>query len=72
MQVPKDIITRAIGLVIIAFVILSYFKILKFKPNNLTIVIVGALVGLVSGLVGKPDCINNIFYSSLIHIARLQ
>lgn len=64
-KVPKEIITRAIGLAIIIFVILKYFKILKFKPNDKTMFIGGAVVGLISGLVGSAGPIGAALFLSL-------
>ena len=49
----KNIVTRIIGAVLILFVVLGYFRILKFKPNDKTLVIGGAVTGLLSGLVGS-------------------
>ena len=49
----KNTVTRIIGAVLILFVFLRYFKILKFKPNDKTLVIGGAVTGLLSGLVGS-------------------
>ena len=64
-EVPKDIITRGIGFAIILFVALKYFKVLKFKPNNITILVGGALVGVVSGLVGSAGPIGAALFLSL-------
>lgn len=64
-SVPKDIVTRGIGLTIIIFVILKYFKILKFQSNNRTMFIGGAIVGLLSGLVGSAGPIGAALFLSL-------
>ncbi|KXG74677.1 TSUP family transporter [Thermotalea metallivorans] len=64
-KVPKEIITRGIGLAIIVFVILKYFKVLKFKPSDRTIFIGGAVVGLISGLVGSAGPIGAALFLSL-------
>ncbi|AWK53141.1 sulfite exporter TauE/SafE family protein [Clostridium beijerinckii] len=64
-EVPKDLITRGIGFTIILFVALKYFKVLKFKPNNITILIGGAVVGLISGLVGSAGPIGAALFLSL-------
>lgn len=50
-EVPKEIISRLIGLAIILFVLLKFFKILKFDPNNSTMILGGGITGFVSGLV---------------------
>lgn len=64
-KVPKELITRGIGFVIIAFVILKYFKVLKFEASNKTIFIVGAVVGLISGIVGSAGPIGAALFLSL-------
>jgi len=64
-EVRKDLITRWIGFTIILFVALKYFKVLKFKPNNITILIGGAVVGLISGLVGSAGPIGAALFLSL-------
>ncbi len=64
-KVPKEIITRGIGFAIIVFVILKYFKVLKFEPNDRTMLIGGAVVGLISGLVGSAGPIGAALFLSL-------
>jgi Predicted permeases len=64
-EVSKDLITRGIGFTIILFVGLKYFKVLKFKPNNITMLIGGASVGLISGLVGSAGPIGAALFLSL-------
>jgi uncharacterized membrane protein YfcA len=49
----KRIVTRAIGAVLIILVALKYFGILKFKPNDKTLIFGGAVTGLLSGLAGS-------------------
>jgi uncharacterized membrane protein YfcA len=49
----KSMVTRAIGAVLILLVTLKYFGILKFKPNDKTLVFGGAVTGLLSGLAGS-------------------
>ena len=63
--VPKDVITRIIGAAIIVFVILKYFKLIQFKPGNITMVCGGALVGLMSGLVGSAGPLGAAIFLSL-------
>lgn len=63
--VSKDLITRIIGLVIVIFVALKYFKLLKFQPNNWTMLIGGGTVGLISGLVGSAGPIGAAIFLSL-------
>lgn len=62
---PKDLITRIIGLSIILFVGLKYFKLLRFVPNNWTLFIGGGIVGLISGLVGSAGPIGAAIFLSL-------
>ena len=64
-KVPKEIITRGIGFAIIVFVVLKYFKVLKFEPSDRTMLIGGALVGLISGLVGSAGPIGTALFLSL-------
>lgn len=64
-EVPKGILTRGIGAAIILFVILKYFKVLKFKPNNRTMLIGGGVVGLISGLIGSAGPIGAALFLSL-------
>ena len=64
-NVSKDIINRGIGFAIIVFVVLKYFKVLKFEPNNKTIFIGGAIVGLISGLIGSAGPIGAALFLSL-------
>ncbi|MDD4305217.1 MAG: sulfite exporter TauE/SafE family protein [Methanosarcina sp.] len=49
----KNMVTKGIGAVLILLVVLKYFGILKFKPNDKTLVFGGAITGLLSGLIGS-------------------
>jgi uncharacterized membrane protein YfcA len=49
----KNSVTRGIGAILILFTVLKYFRILKFKPNDKTLVLGGAVTGLLSGLAGS-------------------
>ncbi|SHJ93335.1 sulfite exporter TauE/SafE family protein [Desulforamulus aeronauticus] len=62
---PKDLITRGAGLAIILFVIVKYFKVLKFEPTNKTMFLGGCIVGLLSGLVGSAGPIGAALFLSL-------
>lgn len=64
-SVPKEIITRGIGLAIVVFVVLKYFKMLKFETSNKTMFIGGSLVGLISGLIGSAGPIGAALFLSL-------
>jgi uncharacterized membrane protein YfcA len=62
---PKELIIRMVGLVIIAFVLLKHYNIIKFQPNNRIMVIGGGIVGLLSGLVGSAGPIGAALFLSL-------
>lgn len=62
---PKEMITRIVGFTIVAFVLLKYFKILKFQSTNKTMFIGGCIVGLISGLVGSAGPIGAALFLSL-------
>lgn len=64
-KVLKEIITRGIGFAIIVFVALKYFKMLKFEPSDRTMLIGGAVTGLISGLVGSAGPIGATLFLSL-------
>ncbi|QCX34278.1 sulfite exporter TauE/SafE family protein [Caloramator sp. E03] len=64
-KVQKEIITRGIGFAIIVFVALKYFKVLKFEPSDRTMLIGGAVTGLISGLVGSAGPIGAALFLSL-------
>ncbi len=49
----KNTVRRGIGVILILFVFLKYFRILKFKPNEKTLIFGGAVTGLLSGLAGS-------------------
>ncbi len=63
--VPKDLISRLIGFAIVLFVVLKYFKLLKFKVSTKLMVIGGGVVGLLSGLVGSAGAIGAAVFLSL-------
>lgn len=62
---PKELITRLVGLAIVLFVLLKYFKILKFEANNKTMFIGGCVTGLISGLIGSAGPIGAALFLSL-------
>jgi uncharacterized membrane protein YfcA len=49
----KSMVTRGIGAVLILLTALKYLGVLKFKPNDKTLVFGGAVTGLLSGLAGS-------------------
>lgn len=64
-EVPKEIVTRLIGLAIILFVILKYYDILKVTPSNNTMFLGGGITGFISGLVGSAGPIGAALFLSL-------
>lgn len=62
---PKELITRLVGLAIIAFVVLKQFNILKFQPNDKIVFLGGCITGLISGLVGSAGPIGAALFLSL-------
>jgi uncharacterized membrane protein YfcA len=64
-EMPKEIISRLIGLAIILFVILKYFKLLKFTPANSTMVVGGGITGFISGLAGSAGPLSAALFLSL-------
>ncbi|MDT8900341.1 TSUP family transporter [Anaeroselena agilis] len=52
-NIPKEIVTKIIGVAVICFVILKHYQIIKFEGNKRTMIIGGSFVGLFSGLVGS-------------------
>lgn len=64
-QLPKDFITRAIGAVILTFVALKHFGVLKFKGGSTLLVAGGGVVGFLSGLVGSAGPLGAAIFLSL-------
>ena len=64
-EVPKEIVTRLIGLAIILFVILKYYDILKVTPTNGTMIVGGGITGFISGLVGSAGPLGAALFLSL-------
>ena len=64
-QLPKNIVTRAIGLAIIIFVMLKITGILKLKPSKWLLLIGGIIVGFLSGLVGSAGPIGAVVFLTL-------
>lgn len=52
-SIPKEIVSKLIGLALILFVILKHYKIVEFSSNQKVMVLGGGIVGLLSGLVGS-------------------
>lgn len=62
---PKDIVTRCIGAVLIALVIFKILHKTEFKAGKKTLLIGGATVGLLSGLAGSGGPIGAMIFLSL-------
>lgn len=63
--VDKSIIVRLIGIFIIIFVIIKYFKLLVLKNNNIKMIMGGGITGFLSGLIGSAGPIGAAFFLSL-------
>jgi hypothetical protein len=62
---PKSMITRAIGSVIIVFVVLKWRGGLEFEMTHRRLAVAGAVVGFVSGLVGSAGPLGAAAFLSL-------
>ena len=65
LQLPKELVTRCIGLAIIIFVVLKITGVLKLKPGKLLLIIGGGVVGFLSGLVGSAGPIGAVIFLTL-------
>ena len=65
LQLPKELVTRCIGLAIIIFVVLKITGVLKLKPGKLLLIIGGGVVGFLSGLVGSAGPIVAVIFLTL-------
>jgi hypothetical protein len=63
-MISKSTLTRVISAVLILFVVLRYFRILKFKPNDKAFFLGGAVTGLLSGLAGSAGLIGAVVFTS--------
>lgn len=52
-QLPRDLVTRAIGVAILIFVALNYCGVLKIKGGPALLVVGGGVAGFLSGLAGS-------------------
>ena len=64
-QMPKDLVTRAIGAAILVFVALKYFGVLKFKGGPTLLVTGGGVAGFLSGMVGSAGPLGAAIFLSL-------
>lgn len=64
-RLPAGLVTRGIGVAVLVFAILKYFKVLDFKPSNRLLVVGGGVTGLLSGLVGSAGPLGAAVFLSL-------
>ena len=64
-ELPKELITRGIGLAILLFVSLKYSKILNLKVTPALLIAGGGFVGYLSGLVGSAGPLGAAIFLSL-------
>lgn len=64
-QLPKEVVTRAIGAAILVFVALHYFGLLKIKVGRAVLIAGGGVVGFLSGLVGSAGPLGAAIFLSL-------
>ena len=64
-QLPKEMVTRAIGVTILLFVALRYFGLLRIKSSRALVIAGGGVVGFLSGLVGSAGPLGAAIFLSL-------
>jgi len=64
-ELPKEIVTRVIGAIILLAVALQYFGEFKFKAGPKVLIAGGAVVGLISGMVGSSGPISAAIFLTL-------
>ena len=64
-ELPKELVTRGIGLVILLFVSLKYTNILNFKVTPALLIAGGGFVGYLSGLVGSAGPLGAAIFLSM-------
>jgi uncharacterized membrane protein YfcA len=64
-QLPKEMVTRAIGATLLVFVALKYVGVLKLKASSASLVMGGGVVGFLSGLVGSAGPLGAAIFLSL-------
>lgn len=64
-RMPTEWVVRAIGAAILAFVVLQYFGLLKVRGGRGTLLVGGAVVGFLSGLVGSTGPLGAAVFLSL-------
>ena len=64
-QLPKELLTRAIGAAILIFVALKYFGLLKITSGRAVLIGGGGVIGFLSGLVGSAGPLGAAIFLSL-------
>jgi len=64
-QLPKEFTSRAVGAAILVFVALTYFRVLKIKGSPAILVMLGGLVGFLSGWLGSAGPLGAAVFLSL-------
>jgi len=64
-QLPKELVIRAIGAAILVFVVLKYFGLLKIASGRTVLIGGGGVVGFLSGLVGSAGPLGAAVFLSL-------
>ncbi|MHA6522926.1 sulfite exporter TauE/SafE family protein [Tessaracoccus sp. G1721] len=64
-SLPTGLLTRSIGVGVLAFAVLKYFRILTFKPSTRLLLGGGALTGFLSGLIGSAGPLGAAVFLSL-------
>ncbi|WP_018953219.1 sulfite exporter TauE/SafE family protein [Thioalkalivibrio sulfidiphilus] len=64
-QLPKELVTRAIGAAILVFVGLKFFGALRLRPGRGLLLVGGGVVGFLSGLVGSAGPLGAAIFLSL-------
>lgn len=64
-QLPKELITRAIGAAILVFVALKHLDLMKIKSGGAVLIGGGVVVGFLSGLVGSAGPLGAAIFLSL-------
>jgi uncharacterized protein len=62
---PRDLLTRFIGVAILVFVVLKFFGLLTLKPTPYLLVSGGIVVGFLSGLLGSAGPLGAALFLSL-------
>lgn len=64
-RLPAGVVTRGIGIAVLVFAVLKYFRLLEFKPSNRLLIVGGGVTGLLSGLVGSAGPLGAAIFLSL-------